>query len=223
MERCTWVHPSEESKLLNNMAQTCFGLPWVVLVVKNPPANAGDIRDSGLIPGSGRSPNEGMAAHSRILAWRRGKDRGAWQAIVHRVAQSWNKLSHSGMLELIRTNLYFQEFSKLVVDSLKPTTSVFISRKLLFSCSVVSDCLQPHGLYPARLLCPWNFPCENTGVGCHFLLQWIFLTQRSSPHLLHFLHWHVDSLPRSHREALKDLWISTCISIYGLEWYTANC
>ena len=44
--------------------------------------------------------------------------------------------------------------------------------------------LQPHGLLPARLLCPWNFPGTNTGVGCHSLLQEVFLTQRSSLHLL---------------------------------------
>ena len=31
--------------------------------------------------------------------------------------------------------------------------------------------MQPHGLEPTRLLCPWNFPGKNTGVGCHFLLQ----------------------------------------------------
>ena len=37
------------------------------------------------------------------------------------------------------------------------------------ACSVVSDSLQPHGRYPARLLCPWDFPGKNTGVGCHFL------------------------------------------------------
>ena len=42
----------------------------VVLVVKNPPANAGDLRDMGLIPGLGRSPREGMATHSNTLAWR---------------------------------------------------------------------------------------------------------------------------------------------------------
>ena len=40
-----------------------------------------------------------------------------------------------------------------------------------FSCSVVSDSLQPHGLQPARLLCPWDSPGKNTGVGCHFLLR----------------------------------------------------
>ena len=44
-------------------------------------------------------------------------------------------------------------------------------------CSVVSDSLPPHGMEPARLLGPWDFPGKNTGVGCHFLLQWIFLTQ----------------------------------------------
>ena len=40
--------------------------------------------------------------------------------------------------------------------------------------SVIPICLQPHEL-PARLLCPWNFPGKNTGVGCHFLHQGIFL------------------------------------------------
>ena len=34
----------------------------------------------------------------------------------------------------------------------------------------VSDSSRPHGLYPTRLLCPWNFPGKSTGVGCHFLL-----------------------------------------------------
>ena len=42
----------------------------VALVVKNSPSNAGDMRDTALIPESGRSPGEGMATHSSILAWR---------------------------------------------------------------------------------------------------------------------------------------------------------
>ena len=37
--------------------------------------------------------------------------------------------------------------------------------------SVVSDSVGPHGLWPTRLLCPWDSPGKNTGVGCHFLLQ----------------------------------------------------
>ena len=51
--------------------------------------------------------------------------------------------------------------------------------------SVVSDSLQPHGLQPARLLCPWDFPGNSTGMDCHFLLQWIFPTQGSNPGLPH--------------------------------------
>ena len=42
---------------------------------------------------------------------------------------------------------------------------------------------------------PWDFPGKNTGVGCQFLLQGIFLTQRSN---LCLLHWQADSLPLSH-------------------------
>ena len=65
----------------------------------------------------------------------------------------------------------------------------------VLSRSVVSDSLRPHGLQPARLLCPCNFLGKNTGVGCHFLLQQIFQTQGSNSHLVHLLHWQADSLP----------------------------
>ena len=45
--------------------------------------------------------------------------------------------------------------------------------------------LRPHGLQPKRLLCPRDFPGENTGVGCHSFLQEIFPTQGSNPGLPH--------------------------------------
>ena len=44
--------------------------------------------------------------------------------------------------------------------------------------------LGPHGLYPARLLCPWDSPGKNTGAGSLFLLQEFFLTQELNPGLL---------------------------------------
>ena len=44
----------------------------------------------------------------------------------------------------------------------------------------MSDSLQPHGLEPARLLCPWDSLGKNTGVGCHALLQGILLAQGSN-------------------------------------------
>ena len=66
--------------------------------------------------------------------------------------------------------------------------------KHTYCCSVAKSCasLRPQGLEPARLLCPWDFPSKNTGVGCRALLQEIFLTQGSNPCLLHF---RQDSLP----------------------------
>ena len=42
---------------------------------------------------------------------------------------------------------------------------------------------------PTRLLCPWDSPSKNTGLGYHALLQGIFLTQGLNPHLLSLLHW----------------------------------
>ena len=52
-------------------------------------------------------------------------------------------------------------------------------------CTVMSDSLKPHELGPTRLICPWEFPGKNTGVGCHSLLQGIVLTQGSNRSLLH--------------------------------------
>ena len=46
---------------------------------------------------------------------------------------------------------------------------------------VVFNSMRPCELYPAGLLCPWNFPGENIGVGCHFILQGISLTHGSNP------------------------------------------
>ena len=57
-------------------------------------------------------------------------------------------------------------------------------------CSIVSNSLQP-----TRLLCLWNFPGKNIGVGCHFLLQGIFQTHGSNLGLWRLLNWQVDSLP----------------------------
>ena len=52
-------------------------------VVKNPPANAGDTRDAGLIPGSGRSPGVGNSNPLQYSCLKNSTDIGAWWAIVH--------------------------------------------------------------------------------------------------------------------------------------------
>ena len=78
----------------------------------------------------------------------------------------------------------------------------------LLSHSVMLD-----SLWPARLLCPWSFPGKNTGVGCHFLLQGIILTQAFKPHLLNSLYWEADSLPLHH--------LGSCVYKYPIFIYSS--
>ena len=67
----------------------------------------------------------------------------------------------------------------------KEVKSSEASKVFVFSHSVVSDSLPPHGLQPTRLLCPWDSSGKNTRVGSHFLLQQIFPTQGSNTALPH--------------------------------------
>ena len=70
--------------------------PWwasqVTLVVKNLPANAGDIRDADSIPGWGRSPGGGHSNPLQYLCLENPMDRGVWWAVVHGVTKSWTQL-----------------------------------------------------------------------------------------------------------------------------------
>ena len=65
----------------------------MVLVVKNPPANVGDIRDMGLIPGLGRSPGEVKGNPLQYSCLENSMDTEAWWATVHGVAKSQTRLS----------------------------------------------------------------------------------------------------------------------------------
>ena len=60
----------------------------VALVLKNSPANAGDVRDEGLIPGLGRSPGGGHGNPLQYSCLENPMDRGAWRASVHGLAES---------------------------------------------------------------------------------------------------------------------------------------
>ena len=95
----------------------------------------------------------------------------------------------------------------------------------LYGRLVANSCpalLPPHRLQPSRLLCPWAFLGKHTRVGCHFLLQGIFLTQGDSPYLLH---WQVDSLPLSYLGSpahlhiiFKYLWVIIPFGSTTLGW-----
>ena len=63
-----------------------------MLVVKNLPVSAGDIRDAGLIPGSGRSPGGGHGSLLQYSCLDNLMDGGAWQGTVHRVTKNQTRL-----------------------------------------------------------------------------------------------------------------------------------
>ena len=88
-----------ESEILNNRAGREFredlvqslhstGVFQVALVVKNPPANAEDVRDMGSIPGLGRSPREGNGTPLQYSCLKNSTDRGAWQTTVRGVTKN---------------------------------------------------------------------------------------------------------------------------------------
>ena len=68
----------------------------------------------------------------------------------------------------------------------KKLKSKYICFYMFVSHSVVSDSLRPPWTVACQAPLPWDFPGKNTGMGCHFLLQGIFLTQGSNPSLLHY-------------------------------------
>ena len=79
------------------MSPALKGAFQVVLVVKNPLANAGDIRDTGSIPGLGRSTGGGHGNPLQYCCLENPMDRGAWWAMFHRVTKSWTQLKRLSM------------------------------------------------------------------------------------------------------------------------------
>ena len=125
--------------------------------------SACNVGDRDLIPESGRSLEKGMATQYSCLENPHGeRSLASYNPWGCRVRHEW--VTNTLSLTLPFTALFFW----------------------LVSRSVVPNSLQPHGPQPTRLLCPWDFPGKDTGVGCHFLLQGTFLTQGSNPGLLHY-------------------------------------
>ena len=69
-------------------------------MVKNSPANAGDTGDSGLIPGSGRSPGEGNGNPLQYSCLGSPMDKGAWQVTVHGVAKTLGKANKTNCIQI---------------------------------------------------------------------------------------------------------------------------
>ena len=94
----------------------------------------------------------------------------------------------------LRYHEYYSIFSsidfRVLLFVFKPL--IYLSLDCLWCCALgcwgMPAFLHPQGLHPARLLCPWDFPGQNIGAGCHCPLQGIFPTQGSNlclPGLLH--------------------------------------
>ena len=124
----------------------------MVLVERNPPANAGDWRDVGSIPASGRSPGGGQGNPLQYSCLQNPKDRGAWQATVHGITKS------QILLKWLSTYTY--------INSVQ------------FNRSVVSDSLWPHGLQHTRL--PRSSTTPGAYSNSHPLHQWCHETISSS-------------------------------------------
>ena len=73
----------------------------------------------------------------------------------------------------------------VVISEPKKIKSATVSIVSPSICLTVANSVQPYGLQPARVLCPWDSPDKSARVGCHALLQRIFLTQGWNPGLLH--------------------------------------
>ena len=81
--------------------------------------------------------------------------------------------------------------------------------------TVTSDSSATPWAVATRLLCPWDFPGKNTGVGYHFLLQGIFLTQGSNQSLWRLLHRRADSLLLYHLGSLVVQWLGIRLPMRG--------
>ena len=95
-----------------------------------------------------------------------------------------NKHINSSSQEFLPKEKTYQKYNQLIVQKKKKNAL----RNYVHCAQSLSPVttLQPHGLQPARLLCPWGSPGKNTGVGCRALLQGIFpiqgLNEPRSPH-----------------------------------------
>ena len=101
----------------------------VVLMVKNLPANEGDVRDLGSVPELGRSPGEGHGNPLQYSCLENPTGRRAWQAVVHWVLESWT------WLKQLSTHA---KFSQVFMSAL--TFQRLLTQTLLFFCLISCNC-----------------------------------------------------------------------------------
>ena len=103
---CSLIHSFDKHLFIGTSLAVCI-YRRVVLVVKNLSANAGDARDSGPIPGLGRSPGVGMATYSSILAWKIPPDRGSGGP----QSMGLQRIGHDWVTEHAHTHAHYISYS----------------------------------------------------------------------------------------------------------------
>ena len=128
----------------------CVQVSQVALAVKNLPASPGDIRDTGSIPGSGRSPGGGHGNSLQYSCLENPMDRGAWWATVHRVTQSdttemtWHKAQN--IYHVVCTSkhsvsgivFFSKPFTYFISSSNGPLRQVLLIFKLMLKLLIFS-------------------------------------------------------------------------------------
>ena len=115
--------------------------------------------------------------------WMASPTRWTW---VWASSGSWWWTGRPGMLQSMGSQRVRHDWATELIDSYLYIIHIIYNYFYIFP-------------YMLNYLCPWDSPGKNTGVGCHFLVQGIFLTQGSNPCLRH---WQADSSPLGTQEAL---------------------
>ena len=119
IDKITDAGPQLSGSLDYSVVHSLYGASQVMLMVKNLPANAGDVRDVGLVPGSGRSPGGGRGNPFRYSCLENAMDRRAWPATVHRVAQSRTQMKQlSTHVHCLYNRIYLSGDSCIAVPPL---------------------------------------------------------------------------------------------------------
>ena len=148
-------------------------------MVKNPPANAGDARDEGLIPGLERSP--WRRKWQPTLVFLPGKFQGQRSLVgyspwAHKELDMTEQLPPTSKKKKKRTNLEFKEFAQncTVIKGWSQNSTPGTMSAAAAAAKSLQSCLtlRPHRQQPTRLRHPWDSPGKNTGVSCHFLLHY---------------------------------------------------
>ena len=157
-----WVDPvilSYQFQLTKE--DTVSWMSRIVLVVKNPPANAGDVKDVGSISGLGRSPGGGSGNPLQYSCLENPMARGAWWATVHMVEKNQTKLKQLST-QIYKASSHLRRTSVVLSEECVPLARKHNSGEYTIK--------KPHGICRGRRERVWYLSAKNSSI-----LWWTFL------------------------------------------------